>query len=142
MLRPGDHAHPEYVLIFRFSSYDALRGWNVSPEREALIGDLQRLTRGPGTLTQQPGLETWFTLPGAKSIPPIPRWKMAVLTLLGIYPLALGLPLLLPGPLARLPLTLRTLIVSTVMICAMTWVVMPQITRLFQRWIAKPASQS
>ena len=41
------------------------------------------------------GLETWFTLPGQRAIVPPPRWKMALVTVLGVWPASMFVPWLL-----------------------------------------------
>jgi antibiotic biosynthesis monooxygenase (ABM) superfamily enzyme len=67
-----------------------------------------------------------------------PRRKLFLLTWLGIYPLITAL-LWLFGPwLAALPLLLRTLLLTGVLVYAMTYGVMPLLTRLFQPWLQKP----
>ena len=81
------------------------------------------------------GLERWFTLPALPNIPPPPRYKMAAITLLVVYPLSLGLGAGMGPWLAPLPAPLRGLPISAVMIALMTWVVMPRATRLFKAWL-------
>lgn len=64
------------------------------------------------------------------SPPPIPRAPW-----LGVYP-ALTLPLAILGPTIELwPLPLRTLLVSIVMVIALTWLILPFLTRVFRRWM-------
>jgi antibiotic biosynthesis monooxygenase (ABM) superfamily enzyme len=44
------------------------------------------------------------------------------------------------GPtLASWPLVLRTLLLSVVMVVALTWLIMPAMTRLFRPWLAPSA---
>jgi hypothetical protein len=81
------------------------------------------------------GLETWFTLPTQPGAMPPPRYKMAVVTLLVIYPLSLGASVAMTRWLADLPMLLRSLLGSVVMIALMTYVIMPRATRLFRRWL-------
>jgi uncharacterized protein len=71
----------------------------------------------------------------ATRVPP-PRHKMALLT----WPAAWGLITLILwvlGPVtATWPLPLRTLLVSVLMVLGLTWVVIPNLTRLFAGWLA------
>jgi antibiotic biosynthesis monooxygenase (ABM) superfamily enzyme len=77
------------------------------------------------------GLEAWFRAPHA----PPPRWKMAVATFLGVFPLAMILNLTL-GPLIReWPFALRNAAFNACMVALLSWVVMPAITRLLHRWL-------
>lgn len=68
-------------------------------------------------------------------IPRAPRYKQALITWLGVYP-ALTLTLALLGPaMESWPLPLRTLLVSVVMVIALTWLILPFLTRVFRRWM-------
>jgi antibiotic biosynthesis monooxygenase (ABM) superfamily enzyme len=63
------------------------------------------------------------------------RYKLAVLTWAGAYA-AITLILWLLGPaMAGWPLVLRTLLISVLMVNALTWVVLPALTRLFRSWL-------
>jgi antibiotic biosynthesis monooxygenase (ABM) superfamily enzyme len=132
----AEHDLPEYVVVFRFDSYPHLRAWMQSAERRDWL-DRER----PLLLDQQSketivtGLERWFTLPWQPNLPPPPPAKMALLTLLAIYPLAYVTAILLRPLLAVLPPPLGMLVMSAVDVSLLTWVVMPRVTRLFRRWL-------
>ena len=92
------------------------------------------------TLTESPnyrqltGLEAWFRAP----VPP-PRWKMAVATLCGVFPTSIFLQFTV-GPLIKeLPAALRTLIIAICMVGILTWIVMPNITKLLKPWLRSRA---
>jgi hypothetical protein len=69
-----------------------------------------------------------------------PRTKLALLTWVGAYAVILVV-LAVGGPaLASWPLTLRALVVSGLMVAAMTWVIVPVMTRLFGGWLARSPS--
>lgn len=64
-----------------------------------------------------------------------PRAKLALLTWAGAYAVILGV-LAVGGPaLASWPLALRALVLSGLMVAAMTWVIVPVTTRLFRGWL-------
>jgi antibiotic biosynthesis monooxygenase (ABM) superfamily enzyme len=66
-----------------------------------------------------------------------PRAKLALLTWVGAYAVILGV-LAVGGPtLAGWPLALRALVVSGLMVAAMTWVIVPLMTRLFRGWLLR-----
>jgi antibiotic biosynthesis monooxygenase (ABM) superfamily enzyme len=72
---------------------------------------------------------------------PPPRWKMAIITWIAIYPIITGLLLAL-GPiiLGHLPIPVVTLILSVTLVLLMTFIVMPLLTRVFRPWLQrKPA---
>lgn len=70
-----------------------------------------------------------------------PRYKIALLTWAAAYAV-ITLLLAVAGPtMASWPLLLRTLLLSVVMVVALTWVVMPRLTRVFGGWL-QPTTNS
>jgi uncharacterized protein len=64
-----------------------------------------------------------------------PRAKLALLTWAGAFAVIL-LVLTVGGPaMAGWPLALRALVLSGLMVAAMTWVIVPVTTRLFRGWL-------
>jgi len=82
------------------------------------------------------GLEAWFRSPGS----PPPRWKMATVTLLGVYPVSLLIGFFVGPHLRELSLPLYLFIASALMVSCLTWIVMPQLARWFKPWL-NPQSQ-
>ena len=65
------------------------------------------------------------------------RAKLALLTWAGAYTVIMAV-LAVGGPtLASWPLALRALALSGLMVAAMTWVIMPLMTRLFRPWLLR-----
>jgi antibiotic biosynthesis monooxygenase (ABM) superfamily enzyme len=65
-----------------------------------------------------------------------PRYKLALLTWAGAYAV-ITLILAVLGPvMADWPLPLRTLVLSGAMVAALTWFVIPSLSRLFRAWLA------
>jgi uncharacterized protein len=127
---PG--AHPNEIGILRTFADEA--------ERDAFYAStlFKEWEAYASTMTEAPvyreltGLEAWFRAPGAP-----PRWKMAVVTLCGVYPTSLVLALTLGQPLRDTPLVVRSLLISALMVALLTWVVMPQLTRALGKWLRK-----
>jgi uncharacterized protein len=61
-----------------------------------------------------------------------PRYKLALLTWAGAYPVITLILAVLGPAMAAWPLPLRTLLLSVTMVGALTWVVIPALTRLFR----------
>jgi uncharacterized protein len=117
----------DYFIAYRFADEMRLRAWESSPERRTLVERIDALTVG-GHRHELTGLEAWFDLPPGQ-LPP-PRHRMAFVTWLGIWPLvSLALWLLTPYLLV-LPFLLRTAALSALIVLIMTYVVMPQLTKL------------
>lgn len=136
-LPPGQHhSGPEHVLVLRFGDYASMRAWKRSEARRRWIGRLEELTVDVGAWQEQTGLETWFTLDSrATPTGPPPRWKQAVLTLVGLLPVLLVMELTVGRLLSGLPAWARILTTTPVVVAAMAWLVMPTITRVSYRWL-------
>lgn len=135
VIRPWDHSHPEHVAIVRFDRYHNLKKWLESDVRQEWIERLQPLIEEPETIQIMTGLETWFTLTSKpmKSIPP--RYKMALVSWLGVF---LTLPLLnhfLAPLLSSLPVILGQLIGTGIGVALLTYLIMPRLTQLFCSWL-------
>jgi antibiotic biosynthesis monooxygenase (ABM) superfamily enzyme len=86
-------------------------------------------------------LESWFTLPGA-ALRPLPKWKMALATLLGVFPTSLLLGETVARWTVGWPIPARSLIMAMCMVALLTWVVMPLVTRLLHSWLHKGKADS
>jgi antibiotic biosynthesis monooxygenase (ABM) superfamily enzyme len=64
-----------------------------------------------------------------------PRFKLALLTWVGAYTVITPTLAALEPAMARWPLPLRTLVLVTIMVGALTWLVIPGLTRLFRAWL-------
>ncbi len=132
LLRPGP-SHREWHLVYRFATPRTLSAWEGSTERRRWLDRLPELAEETGK-HRVTGLETWFELPG-RTAPAPPRWKMAIVTWLGVVPLAIFFGLVVTPLVADLPTTLRVLILPTIFVPTMTWLIMPRMTRLFSGWL-------
>ena len=70
-----------------------------------------------------------------------PRHKLALISWAGAYGVITLILDLLGPTIAAWPLVLRTLVISVLMTTALTWIVLPALTRLFRAWLlaATPA---
>ena len=76
------------------------------------------------------------TAPAPSRMPPPPRYKMAVLTWLAVYPtLTVILAVLQPLGVLRTPLPLRTLIVTVILVPLVVYVLVPTLTRALAGWL-------
>lgn len=109
-----------------------------SPARVRLIQAVQPLFVTGDDFFVSSGLDFWFTPTGAKAKVPV-RWKQYLVTWSAIYPLALGVPLLVAPLLQRLGVSdnppLTTLAVTGTVVFLMVYIVMPRYTQLLKRWL-------
>ena len=78
------------------------------------------------------GLEVFFQR-GAVGHPP--RWKMALLTWLGVFPSVVVWSAILGPHLQTLHRVVATAVVTGFVVVTLAWGVMPLLTRLFGRWL-------
>jgi antibiotic biosynthesis monooxygenase (ABM) superfamily enzyme len=67
-----------------------------------------------------------------------PRYKLAIITWAGAFGVITLILDLLGPTMAGWPLVLRTLLISVLMVNALTWIVLPGLTRLFRPWLLAP----
>jgi uncharacterized protein len=125
----------EYRIVYRFDSAANLRRWLGSDEHAAHLRRAEPHVAGPLKSQYLTGLETWFTLAEQPGVSPPPRYKMAVLTWLTIFPVITVLAVALGPLLDGLSLVPRLAITTLVAVPLMTWVVMPRVTRLMRAWL-------
>ncbi len=87
VFRPKTASSDEYRVVYRFDTREHLQAWLDSDERAAWLERAEPHVIGPMGTQVLTGLETWFTLPGHPGVPPPPRYKMAILTWITIFPL-------------------------------------------------------
>ncbi len=135
VFRPTTDEDDEYTIVFKFDHASNLERWQSSEERRSWNDKAQHLILEEPKVRVLTGLEAWFTLPSKEGTPPPPRYKMAVITWLAVFPLATIVFMALQPLLGSAPAILRTLVFTIVMVTTMTYVVMPRMTRLFSFWL-------
>ncbi len=136
LVRPGDQPDCEpglYQVVFAFDSDEHLQAWKDAPARSLGLAAIEPLAEGPAEMRQVIGMAHWF-MTGTRQTPP-PRWKVAIVTWLGIFPTVLLLFILLGDQLAQWPLVPRVMTLTGMVVLIMTWVVAPQLTRWLRPWL-------
>lgn len=137
-LIPPDSGNDEgrWRMLFAFDSEAQLQRWTDSRERRELLDQLAGLTHGDTAMRVMSGLETWFALPGHRTQQPPPRWKMALVGWLGNAVLVwLAAHTVAPLLQAALPPTASLVLLSGLVVAAMTWFAMPLLARAFAAWL-------
>lgn len=138
IIRPIAGLTETYTIVIRFDTAAHLQQWMESPARARLIEKVRPLFVTGDDFFVSSGLDFWFTPGGAKATVPV-RWKQYLVTWSAIYPLVLGVTLLVRPLLRNLgapdsPL-LATLVVTGTVVFLMVYVVMPRYTKLIKRWL-------
>ncbi len=134
-IRPREHDRPEYVVILKFDRYDNLKQWLESDTRRQWLERLQPLIEKPESVQTLTGLETWFTLSSKPIKSPPPRYKMALVTWLGVFITLAIVSRLLAPLLSRLPVLLNQFITTGLVVALLTYLIMPRLTQLFRKWL-------
>lgn len=135
-LRPGAGS-AEYHLVYRFADADSLAAWERSPERAELVARLGDLVEDE-RFARVEGLEGFFGRPA--SAPPVPAWRVVLLTVLGVFVLTSSFHVLVEPWVAEWPWPARLLLSAVLVVSGLRFAVMPVLTRLFARWL-RPASR-
>jgi len=149
VIRPSDLSNPEYVIIFRFNTFENLAKWENSEVRREWLAKSKEVAEGEPIIEKQTGLEFWFTprsrtgrsVNGDKAptpiAPPPPRYKMAIVITAVIFILVSILLPQIRQLTTGLHIHLSTFIGVVIMVLLMTYVIMPSVTRLLGPWLSK-----
>lgn len=132
ILRPAPGGAAEYGILRGFTSEEARDAFYSSPQFRAWEEQVAHLVADSWRQRPLHGLEAFFR--GEAQHPP-PRWKMALLTWVGVFPSALLYGNLVHGLLPGLPATLTTALATALVVVTLAWAIMPLLTRLFQNWL-------
>jgi len=138
IVRPIPGLTETFTVIIRFDTDAHLREWMESRVRARLIEKVRPLLATGDDFFISSGLDFWFTPAGAKAKVPV-RWKQYLVTWSAIFPLALGIPLVVAPVLEFLGIPndrlTATFVVTGLVVFLMVYLVMPRYTRLVQRWL-------
>lgn len=136
-LIPPATAQEAHQLVQRFAAPADLARWQASPEwaqwRERLEPVAQVLDRAP-----LEGLQTWSAPPLPAPVMVPPKWKLTVVSWLGIFPLV-SVSLGVLGPLLQSwPFLARIFVVTVLVVSLMSYVVMPRLVAWMAWWLRRP----
>lgn len=135
----------EYVVIFRFNSYENLEKWEKSPIRNEWFQKGRKLAESDPDVQKMTGLEFWFT-PYFKDessplipLQPPPRYKMVIVTIpvISILLLTLVPQINFLTEMLSIPFPVRLVIALTITVLLMSYVIMPLLTKLLKFWLFK-----
>ena len=135
VLRPATAGPSDYTVVDKFASAQARQTFKDSSTYQKWMERLKVLTEGDPAIEEMGGLAGWFTLPEHPYAKPPPKYKMAFVTFLGVYPLANILSRVFAYAIPGWPPLLLSVVVNAAVVGMLTWVVMPLLTRLFARWL-------
>ena len=127
---PGSDSR-DFGILRTFRDEEERAAFYHSPLFQTWEKRARALTEGEPHYRELHGLEAWFRAP---SRPP-PRWKMAMVTFAGVYPLTSLLPRVFEHLLSPAnPLVLNFAVTVTIVL-TLTWAVMHLLTRVLRPWL-------
>jgi antibiotic biosynthesis monooxygenase (ABM) superfamily enzyme len=141
----SNKSKPEYVIIFRFNTYENLDKWEKSLIRHEWLQKGRKLAESDYDVQKMTGLEFWFTPyfndESSPMIPlqPPPRYKMVIVTIpvISILLLTLVPQIHFLTEMLSIPFPIRLVIALTITVLLMTYVIMPLLTKLLKPWLFK-----
>jgi uncharacterized protein len=134
MLRPLPDGR-DYGAVLKFRSQLDWDSFRQSAEYLAFLAEIAPFLEGSQEEVTLCGLESWFTPMGERVTRVPPRWKMALMTwigvCIGVYVVNLGLSWWPTDWLGWL----RFLVINAFVVVVLTWAIMPILNRLFRRWL-------
>lgn len=131
MLKPGS-ASDEYGALLRFQSRADWHAFEEWPPYRRFLADIRPMLAAEPKAQPLHGLEAWFT---PTDRPGPPRWKMALLTWVGVNAMVLAARALMGSIAGAWPAAALFLTTNTIVVVMLTWVVMPRLTRWARPWL-------
>jgi antibiotic biosynthesis monooxygenase (ABM) superfamily enzyme len=132
---PGGNKSPLRYIIRRFAGKAAMEGWDNSEESLRLLKEANDYsTRYYETST---GLETWFTLPGLKTLSQSPpsKWKMAIVIFFAAYAISSISRSILNPFIGQWPILGNAVIYTAILVVLLTYFALPIVNRLLRHWL-------
>ncbi|MCP1494694.1 antibiotic biosynthesis monooxygenase (ABM) superfamily enzyme [Peribacillus frigoritolerans] len=123
----------EYTVVFRFNTYDHLRAWQESDIRRDLLKKAEPFQTTNPTYKTESSLAYWFVTP-KMPVPP-PKWKMSIVTVFGVWPLSMLVPIVVGPIIKNMNHIMSTFFVSVCIVSLLSWVVMPVLGKIFHPWL-------
>lgn len=135
LFRPsGDNK--EYRIIYKFDCMSHFYAWKNSEIRTDYYKKIKPLLCKPPQVSVLTGLETWFDLPNHQGpLAPPPRYKMAIVSWIAIYPLVILILEVLNPIVSHLNIPAKAAMITLIAIPTMTYILMPRMTQWFSRWL-------
>jgi antibiotic biosynthesis monooxygenase (ABM) superfamily enzyme len=132
---PGGSKSSLRYIIRRFKDKATMEAWDNSEESQKLLQEADNYsTRHYETST---GFETWFTVPGLKTLSqsPPPKWKMAIVIFSAAYLISSLSHFILNPFLNQWPLLANSVIFTGILVVSLTYFAMPLLNRILRRWL-------
>ena len=136
-LIPPENAGGEYQILQRFATENDLERWNASPQRALWQERLRAVAEGDPEYRLLTGLDAWFAPTAIPASGPPPKWRMTIVSWMGIFPTVSVLLWLVSPLMASWPFLIRTAVFTALVALAMSYLVMPRLSRWMSWWLIR-----
>jgi len=132
---PGSSKSSMRYIIRRFTDKSSMETWDNSNEAVKLLEEVNNYSTR--RYEHSTGLETWFTLPGLKTLSqsPPPRWKMSIVIFIAAFAISSASRYILNPFIGQWPIFGNAIIFSAILVISLTYFALPIVNRLLQRWL-------
>ena len=134
MFMPIDGVQDETVVVFAFDTREHLDAWLESAARRLMLEEIDPYIEGDRTVNIVGGFAGWFGQPGMAHVK---TWKQACVVLLAIFPVTLVITALRLWLAPDINWVLGVLIGNVLGVIALSWAMMPMLTRLLAGWLRR-----
>lgn len=132
LVPPPGSSSPEFGILRTFESEQQRDAFHQSPMFKAWEVRIAPMTEGEPVCRRLHGLEAWFR----RSQSPPPRWKMALLTWIAVWPISMAVPAALRPLIGqKVPNIIFAGCAAAGIVVALTWVAMPLLVKISKRWL-------
>src|SRR4029078_7194741 len=131
LIGPGPEGR-DYGILRSFESVAKSEAFYASELFQNWEQRVAHLVEWPSEQKKLHGLEAFFRAPW-RSAPP--RWKMAVVTWLGVFPTVWLWSSLIPKLMGGLPSLATMAIVDVFVVITLAWIAIPMLVRVFDKWL-------
>lgn len=133
--RPGANEPRDFVSVFRFDSLRNLEAFESSDLRRNALATVGPLVEADAVWERMTGLEFWFTPPPGAVVAQPSRLRMAILLIVVVYLLVLSIGAVIGAVFSDWPFPARLLLTLVIEVFALTYLIMPRLTRALSKWI-------
>lgn len=134
-----------WTVLARFASEADVTAWRNGPVRAELIGELETMAEDFAIRSTVLTWAGWIPQAQPAAHRP-PRWKQALVTVVPLYPTVMLASVHLAPRLGSdgwgWPRWLVTFVVVGTAVTTLTWLLMPNVTRVLKPWLLAPPAQT
>jgi hypothetical protein len=133
LLEPVPGVQDDTVILLTFDTRHHLDGWLESGDRKQLVERQSTHLLGPRTLSVVGGFAGWFD----SGRDDVVRWRSAAAVLIAIVPVSQVYLMARMSLFPHLNVVVATIVGNVFTVAALTWVLMPPITRRLKDWLRR-----